>query len=187
MKKMLTALCAAVMAACAMAAPAFAEGQSRDVMIPESERAYFNAVPVYALGDDLSLYEKGDVNLDGEVDVKDANLIITEYNLYTLLNYAHLLDENQRQFANLEDRPEKNGDKITSLDANVVLRYRNYRLVGNDVTMDEFLEIWMNNREATMKVSQEAVDEINEFMKNNREAAMEAAREAAKLGNENAS
>ena len=143
MKKMLAALCAAVMTACAMAAPAFAEEQSRDVMIPESERAYFNAVPVYALGDDLSLYEKGDVNLDGEVDVKDGNLILLEVNVYSVISMGHLLDESQRSLANLNQVSHSaRGDQIDSVDANALLCYCNSRLIGLQLTMDEFLTEW---------------------------------------------
>ena len=60
MKKMLAALCAAVMAACAMAAPVFAEGENEDIynrdrMASDRDRGFKNALPVYALGDDLSL------------------------------------------------------------------------------------------------------------------------------------
>ena len=148
MKKMLAALCAAVMAACAMAAPVFAEGENgdiynRDRMASDRDRGFKNALPVYALGDDLSLYEKGDVNLDGEVNVKDANLIMTEYNLYTLISACHILDENQRSLADLDKRVlDKKGDPIDICDTIMVLIYGNYRRIGFDVTVDEFLAIW---------------------------------------------
>ncbi len=133
MKKLISVLLAAAMTVSAMSVSAFAE------IINTSD---YNE-PVYALGSDLSLYDNGDVTLDGVIDSKDANLIIEDFCMYELLELGHRLNEDQLAFADVW-KDERN--RIDSKDAIVVIYYWNCQLLEMDGTvgigMDEFVNLY---------------------------------------------
>jgi hypothetical protein len=143
MKRLISVLLAAAMTVSAMSVSAFAEGDERDVMLPEELLNSINALPVYALGEDLSLYEPGDVNLDGKVDAKDATLIAYEFNGYSLIKMGHTLNDVQRSFANVDTTIHPSlYVEIDVCDANAVLRYANYKLIGGEMNAEEFFAAW---------------------------------------------
>ena len=74
MRKLLAVLAAGVLALCSLSVSAFAE--TITIVGVDGE---INTEPVYALGKDLSLYPKGDADLDGEVTVYDACLILCHF------------------------------------------------------------------------------------------------------------
>lgn len=135
MKKLISVLLAAAMTVSAMSVSAFAE------VINTSD---YNE-PVYALGSDLSLYDNGDVTLDGVIDSKDANLILEDFCMYEVLELGHRLNEDQLAFADVW-KDERN--RIDSHDAIVVGVYAACQIAEVDevmgVSMAEFLEYYKN-------------------------------------------
>lgn len=146
MKKLLSALLASGVAAAALCAPVNAEVTDRDRMLDESELKFMGAIPVCALGEDVSLYEKGDVNMDGTIDAKDAILTMHEFNAYTLIELGHFLDERQRQLADVFPRfVGKCTDPIDTGDSCLILHYVNYKQIGGDMQMDAFIKLYTEN------------------------------------------
>ena len=148
MKKLLSALLAAAMTACAVCVPASA--YSEDIKSEEmltSYIEYHGFAPVYALGEDVSAYQVGDVNMDGVIDAKDANLVQIEYNLYSIVNVGHILDENQRVLADFaQTSHNKYNDPIDLSDAGGISHYAVYQLVESGVSLEEFRELWDSGR-----------------------------------------
>lgn len=148
MNKTVTTLLAVALTACAMCAPASAYPE--DVKIEEmltDEIAYLGAAPVYALGEDISAYEIGDVNMDGAIDARDANLVLAEFNLYTIVNVGHILDENQRVLADFDTSFHgKVTDPIDACDASGVLTYYTYCLVESDISLADFRALWSDHK-----------------------------------------
>lgn len=144
MKKLAAVLLAAAMTASATGVTAFAVDTDRDVMLSESDREYNNAMPVYALGRDISAYEAGDVNMDGVIDAKDANLISLEVNAYSILEMGHFLDEKQRQLADVDSmvKLKYSDDLITAGDAVLVCRYYNYKQIGGELDAAAYYAAW---------------------------------------------
>ena len=131
MKKMLSVLLAAAMTVSAMSVSAFAE------VINTSD---YNK-PVYALGSDLSLYAKGDVNMDGEIDTKDASILLTDYCCTQILDIPEgVLNDAQRALANVYDEEDDRG--LDTLDASLILTYCSGKIIEidgiEDMTVKEF-------------------------------------------------
>ena len=144
MKKLLSALLAAAMTACAVCVPASAEElPSREIYLSKLAEEV-NALPVYALGEDASAYSLGDVNMDGAIDTKDGILIMTEYNDYTVVDEGHVLTEAQLALADVDGLAELGeDDPIDIKDAIIVMCYYNYTdIVGVDMTFDDYLTGW---------------------------------------------
>ena len=78
-KKIIAALCAAIMAVCGLCAPVSAE----------------------------STYKKGDVNMDGKVDVDDAQLILQEYCCAGVVAMPLSFTEEQMELAAITGRGTK--------------------------------------------------------------------------------
>lgn len=145
MKKLFSVLLAAAMTFSAMGVTAFAEDDDRDVMLDEFYLVDFNAKPVYALGKDISAYTPGDVNMDGVIDAKDANLISIEVNAYSILEMGHFLDEQQRQLADVNSIMSRGQvDSIGLGDAFLVLLYYNYTQVVGEYEAAAFYSAWNN-------------------------------------------
>ncbi len=153
MKRLISVLLAAAMTVSAMSVSAFAEEMpNRDVLVSEKMLESIKANPVWALGEDIALYSPGDVNLDGNVDAKDATLILYEFNFYTVLYMGHALNDAQRSLANTDTalHPKKKStleqdavnDEIDSTDALAILHYANYKLIGGEMTAEEFFAAW---------------------------------------------
>lgn len=151
MKKMLSVLLAAAMTVSAMSVSAFAEEFNRDVLLGKEWRDQLNPYPVYSLGEDPALYHKGDVNMDGAVDAKDALLVMQETNMYSVIWLGHILDENQREKADVCERIFEKyvpylGDyepgPIDIGDSTLILMYSSYQLVGGKMDAEAFFDAW---------------------------------------------
>ena len=144
MKKLAAVLLAAAMTASATGVTAFAVDTDRDVMLSEFDREYFNAIPVYALGRDISAYTPGDVNMDGVIDAKDANLVMVEYCAYTIIELGHFLDEEQRQLADVDSIAESKdpATRITIGDSVLLARYFNYKQIGGEMDAAAYYTVW---------------------------------------------
>lgn len=85
-------------------------------------------------------YQKGDVNMDGVVDVTDAQLILMDYTQVMSLMDGILTSE-QREIGNVDEKTEtKDYVCIASVeDANWVLRYYCSHLVNSEITLEDVL------------------------------------------------
>ncbi len=145
MKKLISVLLAAAMTVSAMSVSAFAEDDDRDVMLDEFYLVDYNAKPVYALGKDISAYTPGDVNMDGVIDIKDANLISLEVNVYCVLELGHFLDEQQRQLADVNSIMSRGQmDSVGINDACMIARYLNYKQIGGEMDAEDYYAAWNN-------------------------------------------
>ncbi len=144
MKKLISVLLAAAMTVSAMSVSAFAEGDERDVLLGKEWRDQLNPYPVYSLGEDPALYHKGDVNMDGAVDAKDVLLVIQETNTYSVIWLGHILDENQREKADVCEHifGKYHPDPIDTGDATLILIYSSYQLVGGEMDAEAFFAAW---------------------------------------------
>ena len=130
--KLLSVLSAGVLAVCAAPVSAFA-----------GESGEYNFTPEYALGNDLSLYEKGDVDMDGEVTAYDSTMISYQF-LFSFLGFSDVLTEDQLKLADLDDEriwdePNQKWISVTAYDATLVLTYVGLKNAGYEMTMEEFL------------------------------------------------
>ncbi len=130
MKKLISVLLAAAMTVSAMSVSAFAE---------EAKNATY--APIFALGEDVSLYAKGDVNMDGEIDTKDASILLTDYCCTQILDIPEgVLNDAQRALANVYDEEDDRG--LDTLDASLILTYCSGKIIEidgiEDMTVAEF-------------------------------------------------
>ena len=101
------------------------------------------AAPVSA----AETYKKGDVNMDGEITVADAQMILTEY-VYAYLsgNEATFTAEQAELAAVLNTKYiNRFGDEFSfsASDAMAVLQFAAANMVKNDLDSDSFFEnIW---------------------------------------------
>ncbi len=144
MKKLISVLLAAAMTVSAMSVSAFAEGDERDVLLGDDWRLSLNAYPVYALGEDPAQYKKGDVNMDGAVNAKDAILVMQEANVYSVIELGHILDENQQTKADVcvKSFSKFGSDPIDTGDATLILMYSCYKLVDGEMDAEAFFAAW---------------------------------------------
>ncbi|MCR5305243.1 MAG: hypothetical protein K6E36_01910 [Oscillospiraceae bacterium] len=141
LRKLLAAVSAAVLAVCSVSASAFAADEFHIPTDEEQrERGY---APAYALGEDLSLYSLGDVDMDGEVTAYDACVI--QYNFTALLaGFSDVLTEDQLKLADVDgeavwDESEQKWISATAMDATLVLTYAGLKNAGYEFTFEEFL------------------------------------------------
>ena len=145
MKKLISVLLAAAMTVSAMSVSAFAEeAPNRDVLLGTEYRDHFNPYPVFTLGEDPALYQKGDVNMDGAVDAKDAILVMQETNMYSVLELGHILDENQQEKADVCEKTfgKYVADPIDIGDSTLILMFSSYQLVGGEMDAEAFFAAW---------------------------------------------
>jgi len=100
------------------------------------------AMPVSA----AETYQKGDVNMDGKVDLADAQIVQLEY-LHYFTGYECTFNEEQMKLATIVGHSTKHPKKTESIpfsvaDAQVILQYYTYKDVLNtiddSVTVEEF-------------------------------------------------
>ena len=139
--KLLSVLSAGVLAVCAAPVSAFAGDKDHYPTREEwHERGY---APAYALGEDLSLYSLGDVDMDGEVTAYDACVI--QYNYTALLaGFSDVLTEDQLKLADVDGEAAwfESAERwlsATAMDATLVLTYAGMKNAGYEFTFEEFL------------------------------------------------
>ena len=138
MRKLLALLAAGVLALCSLSVSASAE--TITIVGVDGE---INTEPVYALGKDLSLYPKGDADLDGEVTAYDACVILWNTACF-ICGFPDVLTEDQIQVANV-DVESNSRDKLTNRvsllsvsEARDVLVYVTLHSAGfDDITMED--------------------------------------------------
>ncbi len=141
LRKLLAAVSAAVLAVCSVSASAFAADKYHYPTDEEwLERGF---APVYALGEDLSLYSLGDVDMDGEVTAYDACVIQHNYTAL-LAGFSDILTEDQLRLADVDGESVwfKSGEKwiaATAVDATLVLTYAGLKNAGYEFTFEEYL------------------------------------------------
>ncbi|MBQ3941203.1 MAG: hypothetical protein II723_08820 [Oscillospiraceae bacterium] len=140
--KLLSVLSAGVLAVCAAPVSAFA---GDDLYIPTNEEVYQKGFePLYALGNDLSLYEKGDVDMDGEITPYDALMILHQF-CFSMIGYPDLLTADQLKLADVDGEgawstdPEHRWLSVTAVDGSLTLTYAALKCAGYEMTMEEFL------------------------------------------------
>ena len=137
MRKLLAVLAAGVLALCSLSVSAFAE--TITIVGVDGE---INTEPVYALGKDLSLYPKGDADLDGEVTVYDACLILCHF-CCNICGLEDMLTSDQIEAADVDEKSiwdelHQREYRLTAWDATCVLKYATLRSAGfDDVTMED--------------------------------------------------
>ena len=137
MRKLLAVLAAGVLALCSLSGSLFA-----DALDAGDEVYKRGAEPVYALGKDLSLYPKGDADLDGEVTVYDACLILCHF-CRNICGLEDMLTSDQIEAAEVDgksiwDELHQREYRLTAWDATCVLKYATLRSAGfDDVTMED--------------------------------------------------
>ena len=138
MRKLLAVLAAGVLALCSLSVSASAETITIGGVDGE-----INTEPVYALGKDLSLYPKGDADLDGEVTIYDACLLLWNTACF-MAGYPDVLTEDQIQVANIDEKADM-WDNLTNrrsllsiFEAQDILIYVNLQNAGfDDVTIED--------------------------------------------------
>ena len=131
--KLLSVLSAGVLAVCAAPVSAFAGDENEYLHLPE-----------YALGEDLSLYSLGDVDLDGEVTAYDATLILTQF-CFSMIYLPDALTKDQLKLANVDGKSSQDRSNperwfsVDAYDATLVMRYAVLRNAGYDLSMEDFL------------------------------------------------
>ena len=96
--------------------------------------------PFYTLGEDASLYQKGDITMDGTVDLQDVQAALVFYNNCVNLNEKNYLTDAQMELANVVNYQHINSSKypIDLFDLVTVLRYYHFNVnLGENVTMEE--------------------------------------------------
>ena len=139
--KLLSVLSAGVLAVCAAPVSAFAA--DKPYVPTAAEMCAKGFAPVYAFGEDLSLYSLGDIDMDGEVTGYDAYMIAYNYT-GVLTGYPDVLTEDQLKLADLDGESVwfESGEKwiaATAVDATLTLTYAGLRNAGYEMTMEEFL------------------------------------------------
>ncbi|MBR5722882.1 MAG: dockerin type I repeat-containing protein [Oscillospiraceae bacterium] len=93
-------------------------------------------------------YRKGDVNRDGDVAVDDAQLALKEYVYYGVAGKEHVLDEEQRQLADIDGDGSFSHDgepEVTAADAAYILAfYTNW--LANPAQRSTDIEEWIRAR-----------------------------------------
>ena len=93
-------------------------------------------------------YQKGDVNMDGVVDVADAQLALVDYVEGLCGRRSELTDE-QRNLGNVTEKTEIISMPVSQtefelvigiIDAQLILRYYTEHLLDETLTMDDFLK-----------------------------------------------
>ena len=142
LRKLLAAVSAAVLAVCSVSASAFAADKYHYPTDEEwIEKSY---APEYALGEDLSLYSLGDVDMDGEVTAYDARMILTQFCI-SMIDLPDILTEDQLKLANVDGKSSQDYSNperwfsVDAYDATLVLRYAALRSAGYEFSMEEFL------------------------------------------------
>ena len=142
LRKLLAAVSAAVLAVCSVSASAFA---ADEIHVPTGEeRVARGFEPVYALGEDLSLYSLGDVDMDGEVTAYDAMVILDQF-LFSMLGFPDILTADQLKLADLDGKgvwsfiDANRWLSVTAMDGTLTLTYVALRNAGFEMTMEEFL------------------------------------------------
>ena len=144
-KRNLTAAAAAIVTALtAMTAPMTAK--AADELSPaEKYEAEVQIIkkqfgPFYTLGEDASLYQKGDITMDGTVDLLDFRAALVFYNNCVNLNEKNYLTDAQMELANVVNYQHINSSKypIDFYDLVTVLKYYHFNVnLGENVTMEE--------------------------------------------------
>ena len=144
-KKMIAAIAAALVTALtAMTAPMTAAAE--DELSPaEKWEAKVQIIkeqfgPFYTLGEDASLYQKGDITMDGTVDLQDVRAALAFYNNCVSLNEKNYLTDAQMELANVVNYQHINSSKypIDFYDLVTVLKYYHFNVnLGENVTMEE--------------------------------------------------
>ena len=139
--KLLSVLSAGVLAVCAVPVSAFAEEQ--DLFPTWEEQRERGYAPVYALGEDLSLYSLGDVDMDGEVTAYDACIIAWNFT-YNLAGFSDMMTEDQLKLADVDGESvwfevDEKWVSATAMDATLVLTYAVMKNAGYEFTFEEFL------------------------------------------------
>ena len=139
--KLLSVLSAGVLAACAVPVSAFATFSD---LIPTDEEWHKRGyAPAYALGEDLSLYSLGDVDMDGEVTAYDACIILSNFAI-NLAGLPDVLTEDQLKLADVDGESiwfedDEKWVSATAMDATLVLTYAVMKNAGYEFTFEEFL------------------------------------------------
>ena len=75
-------------------------------------------------------YKKGDVNMDGEITVEDAQLALKDYTEYLVAGNEHYLTDEQLELADINEKGEETTEKtgtryspVTAVDAQGILFY----------------------------------------------------------------
>ena len=140
--KLLSVLSAGVLAVCAVPVSAFAE--DKDHYPTDEEWIEKRYAPEYALGEDLSLYSLGDVDMDGEVTAYDARMILTQF-CFSMIDLPDILTEDQLKLANVDGKSSQDYSNperwfsVDPYDATLALRYAALRCAGYEFSMEEFL------------------------------------------------
>ena len=110
----------------------------------QADAERLHALPVYALGRDISAYAVGDVNLDGRVDETDRILLRDEHEYYTLRKKGHILNDDQLARADFCRPTHVDGgtDPVSVADSEAVMAYYVYCTYGGDMTSDAFRQLW---------------------------------------------
>ncbi|MBR5405791.1 MAG: hypothetical protein IK107_05805 [Oscillospiraceae bacterium] len=141
MKKLLAAVSAAVLAVCSVSASAFAI--NLDYVPTWEEVSRKGYAPEYALGEDLSLYSLGDVDMDGEVTAYDACIILSNFT-FNLAGWPDVLTEDQLMLADVDGESiwfedDEKWVSATAMDATIVMTYAGLKNAGYEFTFEEYL------------------------------------------------
>jgi len=151
-KKMIAAIAAALVTALtAMTAPMTTNAEADD---PAALRAKIAAEfqelfgPFYTLGEDASLYQKGDITMDGIVNALDVQAILKAVNWIVMLEDFNYLTDAQMELGNIVQRNILSDSfPLDTIDALAVMRYINYRdVLEEDVTLEQIAAAFENGR-----------------------------------------
>ena len=97
-------------------------------------------------------YKKGDVNMDGEITVEDAQLALIEYTEYLVAGKKHTLTDAQLELANVDEKSFTTSEKIGSrtspvdvIDAWAILFYYTEGLANEAVKNRDIVDFLKEN------------------------------------------
>lgn len=94
-----------------------------------------------AYAEETPEYEKGDVNMDGNITALDAQFALMDYLMFGVMEGSHILTDEQLALADVTDYQLERTDgsiiTVTAIDSMNILQVATLRMVGHEnVTFD---------------------------------------------------
>ena len=97
-------------------------------------------------------YKKGDINMDGTVDVADAMLALKDYTEYMIAGNEHTLTADQQNLADIDGEKDQSvtmgqvrESKVSMVDAIIILQYGT-ECVANPLLKEMTITEWIEMR-----------------------------------------